>query len=60
MIDEIFSHPYIWKFPENVSQFLFGRLVKSVNFFETLGIYMYIVELLPEFRFTPPPTKLTE
>ena len=32
MIDETFSHPYIYKFPENVS-FLFGRIFKSVNFF---------------------------
>ena len=25
------------KIPENVSDFLFGRIFKSVNFFETLG-----------------------
>ena len=37
MIDETFSHTYIWNFPEIVLQFLFGRLFKSVNFFETPG-----------------------
>ena len=39
MIDETFSHPYIWKIPQNVSHFSFGRLFKSVKFFETLGIH---------------------
>ena len=49
MIKETFSHLYIWKFPENVSDFFFfffffgggggggGGLFKTVNIFETLG-----------------------
>ena len=32
MINQTFSHPYIYKFLENVSHFLFGRLFKGVNF----------------------------
>ena len=50
MIDETFSHPYIWTFSENVSHFLFGRQFKSVNFFSgTLGIvYMYIYTGCPK------------
>ena len=39
IIEETFSHPYIWKFPENVSHFLLGRLFKTDNVcFQTLGI----------------------
>ena len=53
MIDETFSHRYIWKFPKNISHFSFGRLFKSVNFFfETLGIAESIITLYCSQIFT--------
>ena len=33
MIDATFRHPYIWKFPQNVSHFSFGRLYSKVSTF---------------------------
>ena len=45
MIDETFSHPYIWQFPENVSHFLFGRIFKSVNFFLDTRYFHLIVTI---------------
>ena len=43
MIDETFSHPLIWKLPQNISYFSFGRLFKSVNFFwDTLYSVWYL------------------
>ena len=40
IIDETFSHKDIWKISENVSQFLFGRLLKKCQLFETPGTYI--------------------
>ena len=41
MIDETFSHTYLWKFPKKVSQFLIGRLFKSVNFLLRHPVYIH-------------------
>ena len=38
MIDETFSHSYIWTFPENVSVFIWQTIQKCQLFFETPGI----------------------
>ena len=53
MRDGTFSHPSIWKFPENVSHFLFDRLFKSVNFFfETPGMgYTITLHKWGKFKF---------
>ena len=46
MIDETFSHPYIWKFSKYVSHFSFGTLFQSVNFFWDTR-YSKSVRMLP-------------
>ena len=45
MIDETFS--LTWKFPENISRFLFGRLFKSVN---SLGGHPVYASVQKEFK----------
>ena len=45
MIDETFSHTYLWKFPKKVSQFLIGRLFKCVNFLLRHPVVRIILKL---------------
>ena len=33
LIEETYSYPHVWKFPENMLKYLYGGLLKSVNFF---------------------------
>ena len=42
MIDETFSHIYLWKFSKKVSQFLIGSLFKSVNFLLRHPVYFSV------------------
>ena len=50
MIDETFSHTYLWKFSKKVSQFLIGRLFKSVNFLLRHPVYINWRSLIPNLQ----------
>ena len=44
LIEETYSYPHVWKFPENILKYLYGGLLKSVNFFwDALYCFMIMI-----------------
>ena len=40
LIEETHSYPHVWKFPEHILKYLYGGLLKSVNFLLIRTVYI--------------------